>query len=75
MSFAESLWLDAQVDRMLVDLDVVHMMGDVMNPAESDADPTPTMIAQPAAFELSGSTSTLSRVTVPFPSALSCTAA
>lgn len=59
---------------ILIDFGVVHMLGDVMNPAEPDARPVPTMIAQPPAFKLSGSTSTGSRVAVPFTSALPCTA-
>lgn len=59
---------------ILIDFGVVHMLGGVMNPAEPDARPIPTKIAQPPAFKLSGSTSTGSRVAVPFTSALPCTA-
>lgn len=59
---------------ILIDFGVVHMLGDVLNPAEPDARPIPTMIAQLPAFELSGSTSTGSKVPVPFTSALPCTA-
>lgn len=51
---------------------MVHILGDVMNPAEPDARPVPTLFAQPPAFELSGSTSTGKRVPVPFTSALPC---
>lgn len=59
---------------ILIDFGVVHMLGDVLNPAEPDARPIPTMIAQPPAFKLLGNTSTGSRVAVPFTSALPCTA-
>lgn len=59
---------------ILIEFGVVHMMGDVLNPALPDARPIPTMIAQLPAFKLSGSTSTGSKVPVPFTSALPCTA-
>lgn len=58
---------------ILIDFGVVHMLGDVLNPAEPDAHPIPTMIGQPPAFKLSGSTSTGNRIPVPFTSALPCT--
>lgn len=59
---------------ILIDFGVVHILGDVLNPANPDARPVPTMVAQPPAFKLSGSTSTGNKVPVPFTSALPCTA-
>lgn len=59
---------------ILIGFGVVHMLGDVLNPAEPDARPIPSMRAQLPAFKLSGSTSTGSKVPVPFTSALPCTA-
>ncbi|KAK2600545.1 hypothetical protein N8I77_010072 [Diaporthe amygdali] len=68
---ASSQILDPDI---LIDFGVVHMLGNVLNPAQSDARPTPSMMVQPPAFALVGSTSTGNRVPVPFTSALPCTA-
>ncbi|KAL1866048.1 hypothetical protein Daus18300_006949 [Diaporthe australafricana] len=59
---------------ILIGYGVVHILGDVLNPAEPDARPVPIMVEQPPAFALIGSTSTGNRFPVPFTSALPCTA-
>lgn len=58
---------------LLIGFGVVHMLGDVLNPANPGAHPVPTNAKQSPAFELSGSTSTGNRVPIPFTSALPST--
>lgn len=52
---------------------VVHMMENVLNPGRPDLRPNPARYTQAPAFDLTGATSTGTRVPVPFTEALPCT--
>ncbi|KAI3391851.1 hypothetical protein diail_6681 [Diaporthe ilicicola] len=59
---------------ILIGFGVIHMLDDVLNPLQPDVHPVPTLRTQAPAFALVGSTSTGSKLPVPFTSALPCTA-